>query len=216
MQGDLRAARRRLHRLDGELAPAVGLPSHPLAGRRARPAGGEDDPLGHDEDGIEADPELPDELRVLGLVPGEGLHETPGAGSRDGPDVLDHLLPRHADAVVGHRQGAGLGVEADRDPELAVALGEGIVGEGREAQPVRRIRGVGDELAEKDLLAAVEGTDHEVEDLADLGLVTSGLAPGFALGLAAHLSLSLAPAAGPGWFSPNLGAEPHSFNPACE
>ena len=208
VQGHLRAARRHLHRLDGEFAAPVRLPSHPFARRRPGPAGGEDDPLGHDEDGVEADSELPDELGVLRLVPGERLHEAPGAGTRDGPDVLDHLLPRHADAVVGHRHGALLGVEADRDPELAVALREGIVGEGREAQPVRRIRGVGDELAEKDLLVAVEGTHHEVEELTDLGLVPSGLA----LGFAAHFSHSLAPATGPGWFSPDLGAEPHSFN----
>ena len=186
VQGHLRAARRGLDRLDRELAAAVRLPAHPFAGRRPGPAGGEDHPVGHDEDGVEPDPELPDELRVMGLVPGERLHEAPGPGTRDGPDVLHHLVARHPDSVVGDGQGALLAVEADRDPEVAFSFIQGIVGEGGEAQPVGRIGGVGDQLAEEDLLVAVEGPDHEVEDLADLGLVASGLALGLAPGLAAH------------------------------
>ena len=179
MQDHLRAAGGRLHRLDRELAAAVGLPPDPFTRRRPGPAGGENDPLGHDEDGVEADSELPDELGVLRLVPGERLHESPRPRTRDGPDVLDHLFARHADPVVDDGHGAGLRIEADRDPQLAVALVEGIVREGGEAQPVGGVGTVRDELAEKDLLVAVEGTDHEVEKLADLGLVPSGLAPGF-------------------------------------
>ena len=93
VQGHLRAARRHLHRLDRELAAPVRLPPDPFANRRPGPAGGEDDPLGHDEDGVEADPELPDELGVLRLVAGKRRHEAPRPGARDGPDVLDHLVP---------------------------------------------------------------------------------------------------------------------------
>ena len=50
------------------------------------------------------------------------------------------------------------------------------VRERREAQPVAGIRGVGDQLAQEDLPVAVERVDHELEELAHLGLEAVGFA----------------------------------------
>ncbi len=44
------------------------------------------------------------------------------------------------------------------------------VGDGREAQPVAGIRGIGDQLAQEDLPVAVQGVDHELQQLTHLGL----------------------------------------------
>lgn len=49
---------------------------------------------------VEAHPELTDQLGVLALITGEVLEELGGTGFRDGAQVLDHLVPGHADAVV--------------------------------------------------------------------------------------------------------------------
>ena len=65
---------------------------------------------------------------------------------------------------------ARLRVEAHADREVRVALEERAVGERLEAQLVAGVGGVGDQLAQEDLLVAVQGVDHQVEQLLDLGL----------------------------------------------
>ena len=61
-------------------------------------------------DGVEADAELADQLRVLGAVGGQRLEELARARLGDRADVLDDLLARHADAVVGHGDRARRGL----------------------------------------------------------------------------------------------------------
>ena len=62
-----------------------------------------DDALGDHEGRIEADAELADQTdAVLGLR--QTRHERFGAGARDGAEIVDQLLPVHADAAVDHRQ----------------------------------------------------------------------------------------------------------------
>ena len=65
------------------------------------------DAIGDHEGRVEADAELADQAgAVLGLgQPGEKGF---GAGTRDGAEIVDQLLPVHADAVVDHRKRAGL------------------------------------------------------------------------------------------------------------
>ena len=95
-------------------------------------------PVGDDERRVEADAELADEVRILGAVGGQLLEELARARLGDGADVLDHLLPRHADAVVGHGDRARRRVEADADLQVRVVLEERGVGERLEAQLVAR------------------------------------------------------------------------------
>jgi len=71
--------------------------------------------------------------------------------------VLDDLLPAHADPVVGHGDRPRAGVEADPDPQRAFGLGELGLREQLEAEPVDGVGAVRDQLAEEDLLVAVEG-----------------------------------------------------------
>ncbi len=62
---------------------------------------------------------------------------------------------------------------------LAQQLG---LGDGREAQPVAGVGGVGNQLAQEDLPVAVQGVDHELQQLADFGLKAEGFAASPATG----------------------------------
>ncbi len=95
------------------------------------------------------------------------------AGLGDGAQVLDHLVAAHPDAVVGDRERARRRVRLEPDLEdLAAGLEVGG-GERLEAQAVERVRGVGDQLAQEDLLVGVERVDDDVEEL--LGLRLEGV-----------------------------------------
>jgi len=71
-------------------------------------------------------------------------------------------------AVLGREAAEALDLDLaagdELDGELALG-GEGRVLEGLEATPIERVRGVGDQLAEEDLLVGVERVDHEVQQL---------------------------------------------------
>ena len=86
------------------------------------------------------------------------------------PRASSGLVAAHADAVVAHRQGAGrlIGDQLDL-PVVAIGV-DGAVGERQVAGLVDGVAGVGDQLAQEDFLVRVEGMDHQVEDLVDLGL----------------------------------------------
>src|SRR5260370_19813672 len=79
----------------------------------------------------------------------------------------------HADAVIGNSQGASRLVRRQHHPVVAVAFGQGGLGQRRITQPVASIRGVGDQLAEKDLFFAVERMRNNVEKAAYFRLEAS-------------------------------------------
>ncbi len=184
MQGDFRAARRLIHRLQRVFALPVAFPAHPVLGAHPRAAGHQGHAVRNDEGGIEAHAELPDQVGVLGLVAGQALEELAGARLGDGADVGDDLVAGHADAVVDYGEGTGRLVEGDADLELAIAFEQGGIGHRLEAQLVARVGGVGDQLAQENLLVAVQGVDHQVQQLLDLGLEAQGFSGGSCL---AHL-----------------------------
>ena len=170
MQGHFSAALRPLDHLDRVLAAAVRFPSDAVLGGEAGAARHDRHLVRDDERRVEPDPELADEMRVLRFVAGQLVEEFARAGLRDRADVLDHFLARHADAVVRDRDRARRLVERHTDLELRVAFVKRLVGERLEAQLVRRVGRVGNELAQKDLLVAVQGVNHQVQKLFDLGL----------------------------------------------
>ena len=163
------AARRRLrHRLDREAAAAVGVPAPGvlLAGL-AR----DDLDLARDHEcGIEADAELADQIQIRSVVAAQLLDEALGAGARDGAEIVDQIVAVHADAVVDHRQRARGPIGRQHDLQLGIVAQQARLGQAGVAQPVARVRGVGDQLAQEDLAMLVERIDHEVENPADLGL----------------------------------------------
>ena len=162
---------------DGELAPPVRQPAPAL--RLAGLAGQHRDLVGDHEGGIEADAELADQGDVVLRLAAHGVEEGGGTGARDGAQVFQQVVAVHADAVIGDGQGAGLFVDGQRDPigaaAIAIAVGDQIrLGQRRVAQLVAGVGGVGDQLAEEDLLLAVEGFGHDIQQPADLGLELQG------------------------------------------
>ena len=153
---------------NGEAALAVRLPHPGLA--LAGLAAGDLDKIGDHEGGVEADAELPDQRHVLARVAAELFEEGAGAGAGDGAQILDQILAVHADAVVGDGDGRGVLVDGDRDLEGAAVGGEIGLGQGRVAEPVAGVGGIGDQLPQEDLLVRIDRVDHQVEDAPHLGL----------------------------------------------
>ena len=162
-----------------EAAAALGAPHPGLV--RAGAAAGDLDPVGDHEHRIEADAEAADQPRpVVGL--GQPLEERLGARARDGAEIVDQLLLRHADARIGDRQGAGLGIGRETDGEPLVAGDQVRPGDRLVAQLVARIGGVGDQLAQEDVGFGIDRVNHQVQQLGDFGL--EGV--GFGCGLFCH------------------------------
>ncbi len=176
---------RRALRQVGRVADRVGaLPGRlpPHAGRGPGAAGDQLDAVGDHERGVEADAELADQLGgLLGRRAGvprlpHGGEHLGGAGLRDRPDQLDDLVTAHPDAVVADGQGAGLGVGLDLDVQVGRVDVEILVLVGRQAQLVKRVRRVGDQLAQEDVLRRVDRMDHQLQQLPGLGLELDRLA----------------------------------------
>ena len=154
--------------LDAEGALAVGGP--PPRPVLAGAPGDHVHRVGDHEGRVEADAELADQRHVLLGVAGELGEEALGSRAGDGAKRLHQVVVVHADAVVGHRQRPLGTVDVEGDLELGLALGQRRIGQRRIAQPVAGVRGVGDELAEKNLLMGVERVGDDIQKPADFRL----------------------------------------------
>ena len=61
-------------------------------------------------------------------------------------------------------------VVARRESQIRIVLEQRRVGDRLEPQLVAGVGGVRDQLAQENLLVAVQGVDHQVQELFDLGL----------------------------------------------
>ncbi|MNC28789.1 hypothetical protein D3C75_770120 [compost metagenome] len=102
------------------------------------------------------------------------LEELGGAGFRYGTQMLDHLVPGHADAVVRDGQGLVLFVHHQAHAQLAVVFEQRGIGKRLEAQLVRRIGCVGDKLAQEYFFVGVEAVSHQAQQLFDFSLKAVG------------------------------------------
>ena len=98
-----------------------------------------------------------------------------GARARDGTEILHQIAMVHADAIVLNGQRARPFVDRQRDFEVRIISQQVVLGDGGIAQLVAGVRGVGNQLAQEDIFIFVERVDHEIEQLADLGLELMGL-----------------------------------------
>ena len=158
-----------------EVACAAADPAHAFICRRACATRLHGDLVGHDEAGVKAHAELPDQLGVGLLVAAELAHKVLGAALGDGAEVVDGFLRAHADAVVGDRQRLRVLVEGELHLQLGVALIQAAVVDGLEAQLVAGVRRVGDQLAQEDFLVRIQRMGHQVQQLGDFGLEGKGL-----------------------------------------
>ncbi len=176
MQHDLGAPRDTLGILFARLrdleSAAAGRRPHPdLVGSGT--AAGDDDALGDHEGGIEADPELADQIGAfLGL--GQAGQKGLGAGARDGAEIVDQFLARHADAVVDHRKRIRLLVGHDADFRR-LAVGDQLRrGNRLVAQFVAGIRRVRDQFAQEDVGFRIDRMHHQVQEFGHFSLERLG------------------------------------------
>ena len=121
-EGDLSARGGVRSRLERVAIATLAGPFPTLGAGRLR-AGYDRHLLGHHEGGIKADTKLADEPGVWLLLLGQSLEEGLGARVRDGPQVLDELVPVHANARVGDGQRRFRLVGGDGDGGAIVARG---------------------------------------------------------------------------------------------
>ena len=155
---------------DGVAVRALGFPFVGLVG--AVGAGDDGDLVGDHEGGVEADAELADDVDVRALLGGvvDAALEGHGAALGDDAEVGFELFLGHADAVIGDGDGARTLIHGHEDAEILAVQAHLVVRQGQVAELVNGVRGVGNDLAQEDLLVGVDGVDHEVEQPFALGL----------------------------------------------
>ena len=175
---DLRAALVHFRRADLEIVLAGGVPAD-RPGARFVGAGGDPHPFRHHEDRIKAHPELADDLGKIQLLVLGGFHEFARPRLGDRPQVLDDLVPGHADAGILDGEQALLLIRSDVDLQIDARVEDLVVGQHLEADAVERVGGIREQFAQKDLPVFVQGMDQDIEQLPGLGL--EGKAFGFIL-----------------------------------
>ena len=83
--------------------------------------------------------------------------------------VVLQIFLGHADAVIGHSEGAHLLVGNDGDFQVLPLYIHTVVGKGLVGQLVLGIAGVGDKLTEKNLLVGIDGVDHQIQQSLGFG-----------------------------------------------
>src|SRR5437867_5210219 len=174
MQGDRCATIEFAGGVDRERAVASGFPLGRFA--LACAASDQGHPVRNHKGGIESNAKLPNECgeRAGGLLLPEALEQLACAGLRDCPDVRDHFIAAHTDSIVVNRESARFRVAVDPDLELVIRTDELGTAERFETQPVQRVRRVGNQFPEKNFFIRVERMNHQVQDLAGLGLKLEG------------------------------------------
>ena len=129
--------------------------------------------VGDEEGGVEAHPELPDQVGRVPPRP-ERLCKLFRARLRDPAEVLAHILAREADAIVLDSERVGLLVRHHADTPLVRR--PAVLRQREEPLLVAGVGGVADELAKEDILVRVERVDDNVHHLGNLGLELERLA----------------------------------------
>ena len=170
MQCDISAAAGFVDRLHRKIALAARLPTHRPIGRKPGTARNDRHFIGDDEGRIKADAELPDQMRVLGLIASQRGKEFARTGLGDGTKLIDRIFARQPDTVVRNGERARFLVESDTNFQLGVVAVQRRIVQGLETQFVARVGGVRNQLTQKNFLVAVQRMNHQLKQLLDLGL----------------------------------------------
>ena len=189
-------------------ALAVGRPLPRL--RAAGAARDHVDAVGDRERRVEADAELADQRRAFrALRRLDAIEKRLGAGAGDGAERLDHLLARHADAVVLDGELALLGVDRKRDARRGVLAEQRGIGDRLVAQPLAGVGGVGDQLAQEHGAVGIDRMHHQVQKLGDVRLERAVFGAGL-FGCGRHGAVPRAlHIPRPRWNSPRHNSRPH-------
>ena len=153
-----------------ELARAFGSPGEGFAGTGS--AGSYFNAISDHESGIKPNSELTDQARpVLRLRGCQFLSKRLGARTGDGAQIVDQILPGHANPVVGDQQCARLLIWHDADFGLGRRRERGI-GQCFKPAAIAGIGAIGDQFTQKDFPLGVERVDNKVQQASDLSTKT--------------------------------------------
>ncbi len=122
------------------------------------------------EGAIEAHAKLTDQVGVFPGIAGELGEKVLGARAGDRAQVRGQFLLVHADAGVGDGQCLFLLIELQLDARVKGKALVRVIDKGQVPELIQRVRGVGNEFAEKDLGVGIEGVDNQLQQLVDFSL----------------------------------------------
>ena len=178
MQHDARAALRRIVERSRARSRRTPLPSRrPAPGLfAAGEAADHVDPVGHHEGRVEADAELADELGVVARLAGARARSmkarvperaiVPSASA-----ISSRLMPMPLSSTVSSLV---VRIGRDRDARLGIVAEQFGAADRLEAQPFAGVRGIGDQLAQEDVLVGIDRMHHHVQQPRDIGLECPG------------------------------------------
>jgi hypothetical protein len=138
----------------------------------ARPAGDESDLVGNHEPRIKTHTELPDQFRrhfrFLRLL--QCLRKFPRATFGNGADEPNEFLAAHANPIVAHAKGSRGLVGLNANFGILSEPGQSGVGQGFEPKLVEGVGSIRDKLPQEDVFVGINRMDHQIQQLARLGL----------------------------------------------
>ena len=121
--------------------------------------------LRHHKSRIEADAELPDDgggvIRLVRHCLDEGFRPRLGNRAQAG----DNLIVIHADAGIADRQRLRRFIQLDAYLQIRLRIHHIVVRQHFKLQPIQRVRRVGNQLAQEDLLLGIQRMDENVQKL---------------------------------------------------
>ena len=125
---------------------------------------------------------MTNEIGVFRLIASKIIQKLACAGFRNSANIGNDFIARHANAVVtdGHR--ARLRIKRNANLQLGVGLKQRFVGQCLKAQLISSIRRIGNQFAQKNLLVAIQGVNHQLQQLFNLGLKSVGFFSGVGSG----------------------------------
>ena len=125
--------------------------------------------LGNHEAGIEADAKLADNINVVALVIGILFLELLRSGMGNRAEIFIELVFCHADAVVADGDSSSVFIKRKVDCQ-SVRYIDILFDKALKGEFVKRVRSIGNELAQEDLAIGIDGVDHEIKQLLAFGL----------------------------------------------
>gem|GEM_PF-2289406 len=151
---------------------AVGFPADRLFASRLQSV--DNHLVGHHERRIESHSELTDQFRIRLCLAflfalRQILQKRLGSGMRNGSEVLNDLLPCHADSIIGNAECARIRIGSDPDlPRLCHFR----LGQRKKTGLVNGVRRIGNQFPKKNFLVGIDRVNHHVQKFTNFCLKT--------------------------------------------
>ena len=125
--------------------------------------------LGNHKAGVKANTKLADNIDVIALMVGILFLELLRSGMCNRAEVFIELVFCHTNTVVTDGDGSGVFIKRKVDCQ-SVRYIDIFFDKALKGEFVKRVRSIGNELAQEDLSIGIDGVDHEIKQLLAFGL----------------------------------------------